>query len=144
MAESTWARDVQVMEAVRALEIEEPGGGRRDQILERTGFDKDDVNDALLALIEAGFVTGRDDGDMSERFDWSDLRLLERGRRTVKQWPLDDPSETLVRLLDERIATTDDASERSRLEKIRDTVTDVGAGVLRGVLTDLLRTGMGM
>ena len=113
--------------------------GSRDQVAAATGLDRADVNDAIIGLIGGGYVTGNDAGTMAERWDWIDLRLTGDGRRAVGQWPSTDPGETLVRLLEERIATTADPDERSRLTKVLDALTDVGTGVISGVLSDLIR-----
>lgn len=144
MAESTWDRDVRVMEVVRELERDHPPGGTRDQVAERADLDRNEANDALLGLIEGQHVRGRDDSTLAERFDWYDLRLTERGRRIVGQWPSEDPSDALMALLEERLAATDDPEEATRLRRLLDTMTDVGAGVLRDTLTALIRGATGM
>lgn len=144
MAESTWERDVQVMEAVRQLEREQPPGGTRDQVAELTGLDRADANDALLGLIEGDHVSGLDTGTLGEQFDWMSLRLTNRGRRVVGQWPSDDPADALVRLLEERLAQTENPEEASKLRRVLETVSEVGAGVLRDTLTALIRGAAGL
>ncbi len=139
MAESTWSRDVRVMEVVRDLERDKPGEGQRDDIVGRLPFTKAEINDALRGLIEGGYVIGRDGGTMAERFDWWDLRLTEKGRRAIQQWPSDDPGAALVQLLEERLEQSEDPSETTKLQRVLDTIRDVGTGVLSSVLRDLLR-----
>lgn len=139
MAQSTWTRDLRVLDAIRDLESQGSVAGSRDQVAAATGLDRADVNDAIIGLIGGGYVTGNDAGTMAERWDWMDLRLTGDGRRAVGQWPSADPGETLLRLLEERIATTADPDERSRLTKVLDALTDVGTGVISGVLSDLIR-----
>ena len=77
---------------------------------------------------------------MAERFDWWDLRLTEKGRRAIQQWPSDDPGASLVQLLEERLEQSDDPSETTKLQRVLDTIRDVGTGVLSSVLRDLLRS----
>jgi hypothetical protein len=66
------------------------------------------------------------------------LRLTERGRRTIGQWP-PGPAEALIEALNRKIATTTDPDARSALEQFRDSVVsfirDVGpqtAGTIMG------------
>lgn len=144
MAEMTWSREEQIMEAIRAFEKDRPDERTRDKLVVDTGLPKEEVNDGLRSLLEAGYVDGRDTGSMDELYDWWDLRLRERGRRAVKQWPSEDPGEALVQLLEEHISRASDSAERSRLSQVLDNVREVGTGVLRGVLTDLIRGTAGV
>ena len=144
MADFTWSRDVQVMDAVRDLELELPGRGTRDHVVERTGYARDEVTDSLRNLIDGGYVTGRDWGAKDDPHNWYDLRLTAPGRRVVGQWPSTDPADALVKLLEERLAETDDEAEATKLRRVLETVTEVGAGVLRDTLTALIRATAGI
>ena len=144
MAEDTWNREQRLMETIRAFETDRPDERTRDKLVAATGLPKDEVDDGVRALLEASYIDGRETGSMDELFDWWDLRLRERGRRAVKQWPSDDPGETLVQLLEERLSQASDPAERSRLSQVLDAVRDVGTGVLSGVLSDLVRRMAGL
>jgi hypothetical protein len=76
---------------------------------------------------------------------WSFVTLEERGLIEVAGWPADpgqDYGAQLLDLLEERIKAADDEGERTRLQRLRDTVTEVGTNVVSGVLTDLARRGL--
>lgn len=65
--------------------------------------------------------------------------LGERGARAISAWPPEDPYDALVTVLDRKLAEETNEEQRSKLQKIRDVVLDVGKGVLTAVLTDLAR-----
>lgn len=70
------------------------------------------------------------------------IKLLEKGRQEVSGWPASPGGDYGAKLLDElerRIAEADDEEERTRLQRFRDAVADVGKGVVTGVLTDMAR-----
>lgn len=67
--------------------------------------------------------------------------LTERGARAVGLWPSDDPYELLVALLDRQIAAEDSDDERTRLQRLRATVRDVGKGTVTALLVELIKAG---
>jgi hypothetical protein len=144
MVKSTWERDAQVMEAIRSFERDRPDERTGQRLSKLTDLDQGEIDEILVSLADADYVHARDEPSAAELHWWWDIRLRERGRRAVGQWPSEDPAQALIQLLEERVALTEDPVERSRLEKVLGTVRDVGTSVLSGVLRDLLRNAAGI
>ncbi len=73
-------------------------------------------------------------------------RLAPAGARAVGLWPSSDPYEALLALLDRRVVEAPDEDTRSRLRRVRDTITglgrDVGSNLIANVLVELGRGGV--
>jgi hypothetical protein len=137
MVRRTWEdRELVLLEAIAIAEqeLEEPLVSYA--LPERTGLDDIEVQRGLRALFEAGFIGGTQGGINQRLFDLENIRLLERGRRTVGQWPPENQFDSFVEVLNERIVSADSDEERSKLERIRDTV---GRDVLTSVLSSWAR-----
>jgi hypothetical protein len=70
------------------------------------------------------------------------IKLTEKGRQEVAGWPVAPGADFGAKLLDElerRIANAGDEEERTRLQRFRDAVADVGKGVVTGILADMAR-----
>jgi len=136
----TWeSREIPMLEVI-ALD-EQQGSGvplASDVIGMRAGLADRDVAVGLRALHEADYVTG---AAIHTTGGWSmiNVRLTERGRRAVGQWPSDDLADELIRILDARIERAHDEGERSRLKKLRDAALDVGRGLLSDALFEVAR-----
>ena len=103
MADSTWAeRELPVLEAVRAAEAaEESGSSRRRGIADRKVAELADmqleaVRTSLYSLCDADppYVKGEVRVSPHGGFQMTDIRLTERGRRMVGQWPAEQSTET--------------------------------------------------
>jgi hypothetical protein len=75
------------------------------------------------------------------------FRLGERALQRVAGWPGagGDLASELLALIDQRLEDpTVSEDERTRLERLRDTVGDVGKGVVSGLLTALIKSHTGV
>ena len=128
---STWnERELPLLEAVYLGEEAGEEMLTTEDAARAAGIDPDVAVRAMRGLYESGYVTGHE-GDLSAPADsYTGLRLTERGRRTIDQWP-PGPAEALIEALNRKIATTTDPDARSALEQFRDSVLsfirDVGA-----------------
>jgi len=70
------------------------------------------------------------------------IKLTEKGRQEVAGWPVAPGADFGAKLLDElerRIADAGNEEERTRLQRLRDAVADVGKSVITSILTDMAR-----
>lgn len=143
MAKPTWdARERRLLDAVAAAE--EDGAEPNAQDLgPATGLPAAEVQRGLRALYDAEFITGIVATAQSDIFDIMSIRLLERGRVTVGQWPSDDAYDALVAVLDEQIAAAKTGEERSKLERLRDLAGELGKGMVASILNAWARTILG-
>lgn len=129
MAESTWSTlEVPILEAIATLE--DMHGTNAEAIAARLDKDLDVCLKSLVSLIEAGYIAGRVDkflgGTVKVRF----IRLLERGKVQVGQWPSDaDIYENLLELLDRQMAAADKA-EQKRIGAVKDAVIKAGPNLI--------------
>ena len=96
---------------------------------------------ALEYLRKAGYI----DGQRAMQGHWHLVTLEQPGLVEVAGWPAapgEDYGAKLLDLLEERIDATEDEEQRSRLQRLRDTVVSVGTNVVSGVLTDLARRSL--
>jgi hypothetical protein len=130
-----WAdREAKVLEAILAVEEADRDRLMTDELASTTGLDEADARRALLALIESGHVSvtqklGGNHGPAIMIMP----RLREKGRRAVGQWPKDG-YDALVAILEDRIRTTSDGDEKTRLSRFLEAVR----GMSRDVLTDVI------
>lgn len=148
MAELTWhKREMPVLEAIFVAEEEEDEEGFNSVsvagIAQRVEADVNEVRRTVRALAEAGFVTGFD-ASTGSGWDLFGIRLLERGRRAVGQWPTDDPYDQLVKFLQAEIDEEADPERKNRLKKLLFTFTDVGKDVAGAVLASWFRQMLGL
>lgn len=129
MADTTWSTvEVPILEAIASLES--MNGTDAEAIASHVGIDLDVCLKALVSLIEAGYAIGRIDkflgGTVKVRF----VRLLERGKVQVGQWPSDeDIYENLLELLDRQMAAADKA-EQKRIGAVKDAVIKAGPNLI--------------
>jgi hypothetical protein len=96
---------------------------------------------ALEYLQKAEYISGR----RTMGGSWHFVTLEDRGLVEVAGWPAapgQDYGAKLLDLLEERIKAADDEGERTRLQRLRDTVVEIGTNVVSGVLTDLARRSL--
>ena len=102
----------------------------------------------VLALYEATppyvRIANLNLGSRGEVVVMDGLRLTERGRREVGQWPNENVAVALLALLDREIAAEPDYEKKSRLEKFRDAVGTVGMQVVAELIVAASRQAAGM
>jgi hypothetical protein len=113
-------------------------GVRTEDVVEELGskIDQDATALALDELVRAGYLEETMGGDQLPGPGWS--RLTEKGLQVTAGWPSASGEIALDRLLkviEERIEATT-GEERSKWERLRDGIADVGRGVLVAVLTE--------
>lgn len=136
----TWeTRELRLLEVI-ALDEEAGGtyGLASDEVGRRAEIPEREVNVGMRALNDAGFIAG---SVIHTPQGWAiiNIRLTERGRRAVGQWPSDDLAAELLRILDGRIERAPEGDERTRLQRLRDAAADVGRGLLADALFELAR-----
>jgi hypothetical protein len=134
VAEDTWvAQDRPILEAVRAAEM---ASERLNSLTAGAagGLEGDGAGWAVQDLVEGGFLIGARADSGAEAFDsYIGLRLTERGRRAVGQWP-GDPVTFFMAQLDRRIAEMLEGDERTRTQRARSHLGDIAKGVLASAL----------
>jgi hypothetical protein len=148
VAESTWeSRELPVLEALRALEVEREA--RRHpkidlgEVADRVELPRHAVDAAAQALYEADppYISGTPAWGTGP---WQviNLRLTERGRRAVRQWPSDEVYEAFVGALQRRIDAEPDEVKRGKLEALLTHALDVGKGMVGSALVEALKYGL--
>lgn len=144
-AGSQWERrDLPLLEKVAELEGDDDSLVASHGVLaDALGADWDEahVTASLRRLVQADYLAATDISTFAGPY-WMSIGLTERGRRAVGLWPSDDVATALLAVLDERIATADDAEEQARWRKLRDGAATVGQGVLTGVLIETVKRGL--
>jgi DNA-binding IclR family transcriptional regulator len=130
MAVSTWeAREQPLLEAIAERE-----GDRQlsnHMLAEATGLEQRTVDIGLRALLDAEYIAAHN--RVAELCYLLDIRLLERGRRAVRQWPpsSEAAAEAFVNLVNVQIETASDSVERSKWVRLRDAVTGLGGEAIK-------------
>jgi hypothetical protein len=144
MAEETWqTQERPILEAVRAGEID---GTLLDS---RTagaavGLDETASGWAAQELVNAGYITGVDAGSLAEPFTaYLNLRLTEKGRRAVGQWP-PGAAEAFFAELERLIAHEKDPEHRRRLERWLELGREVGADIVGSAIVVGAQVAMGL
>lgn len=148
MAGQTWSvRELPILEAIFNLEEAKDEHGFNSvgpgDVAEEVGLDLDEVRRGIRALYEAGFVEGND-ASSGAGWDLFGLRLLERGRRAVGQWPTDDPYVSLVKMIESQIAAEPEGERKTRMKKLLGTLTEVGSDVAGSVLSAFVQQTLGL
>jgi hypothetical protein len=143
MATGTWqTRELPILEAIAAAEAAGEDINS-DDIPTATGIPQVAVTGGLRALLDAGMIAGARINTFGG-FGMLMIRLREKGRRAVGQWPTGDPVSDLVRLIEARELAAADPLERGRLRALLDAVVDVGKGTASDLLASLIRQTTGM
>ncbi len=149
MAEETWnSRAIPIMEAI-AVNEDPHEMVTLDDLSQATGLSHVEVEVELERLIDGEYIQGDIHRTMAggQRGHWrlDGSVLLERGSRTVGQWPSDDPYEALLALIDKRLLdTTLDEASKTKLQRFHSTLVDVGKGTAGGVLAALIKASVGL
>lgn len=147
---SGWQLDVvPVLQAAYVIEqrLGPTDGITQDAVNAQIGRQPGDLatTTALIQLSAAGYL--RDERSVDQVDGPSFFRLGERALQQVADWPGagGDLAGELLALIDQRIADPDVADdERGRLVRLRETVGDVGKGVVTGLLTALANSQTGL
>jgi hypothetical protein len=140
MVTRTWEdREQRLLEAIGAAE-EEGREARADKLNSPTGLTQDQVERGLQALHDAGYIEGIDVTAQGDIFDLLNIRLLERGRRAVGQWPAEDQYAALLEVLEAQIAASQDPEQRTKLERLREAAIGLGQGMLATILNAWARS----
>lgn len=143
--QQTW--EVLEIPVLLAIRDAEEGGTADDldvgQLALATGIEKQKVAAAIRALYDAAFLTGNP-YSMLDGWFLIGMRLLEKGRRVIGQWPANDPYDALVALLETQISHEDDQEKRGKLVGFRDALIGVGQGVATDVLAAFVRQAVGL
>ena len=144
MATPTWeTHELPILEAIaeRAASI---GGPRWEELVELVGLPADQVQLALRRLYENDYIDGIDVTSMGDAgFELLDIKLLEPALRIVGIWPR-EPYEEFLRALERRIGDETDPERRSRLERLRDALIQMGESVATSVLTEVVKRSVGL
>lgn len=137
-----------VLEAVAALEGEEDLLSM-PELARRAGVEVDLVMVEVDRLLAGGYLGGEVNkvmmGGDPEGVRLMDPVLLERGARAVGVWPTDDPFDGLLTLIDRRLLDDSlDAETRTKLQRFRGVLVDVGKGAAGGLLAALIRAQLGV
>ena len=144
MARSTWqARELPILEAIAAAE-EADAAIDSDGLATATGLPETAVCRGLAALMDGEYISGDDVSSQTTPFALLDVRLRERGRRAVGQWPSEDPFDGLIAVLEARLAEETNTERKGKLGALLDAVRGVGRDVAVAVLTDLVKQHMGV
>jgi hypothetical protein len=108
------------------------------------GLDETASGWAVQDLVDEGFLRGVKDGSAAYRFmGYFDLRLTERGRRAVGQWP-PGAIDALLAELDRHIARERDPEKKGRLQRWRDAAAEVAPEVVGSAIGAFTSTAMGL
>jgi hypothetical protein len=142
MADDTWkTQERPILEAVRAGELSR-NFLDSESASEAVGLDVNEGAWVVQSLIEDGFLKGGDGSDASMAYDfYMRLRLTEKGRRAIGQWPA-TAADAFLAELDRRIELEEDPAARSRLERWREAASDVTKQVIAGVIVAAGQAGM--
>lgn len=113
---------------------------RADELGEPTGLALDNVQRGLQALYDADYIDGIVATTQQDIFDLLNIRLLDRGRRAVGQWPAEDQYTALMQVLDRQIASSGDPAEKTKLERLRDAAIGLGEGMVATILNAWARS----
>lgn len=145
MAERTWEdRELPLLETVFQLEEagEHPSSITTEALAERSGLDEGRTVQTVWGLGLGDYLVLKDGSTMGNR-SYYGISLMEKGRRSIKQWPPEAGYEAFLDLLRMQQAREDDPEQKRKLGKVIDSVSDVGKNVLGSVISALIRQGIG-
>lgn len=141
-----------MLEAIRAIEVDRAARGvpyvdvpHTSMIAEHSDLPLSDVKASVRDLLEAypAYITASDASDVTE-WDVMGIRLTERGRRAVGQWPGGDAYDSLLEVLDSHIEAETEPDQRAALEKFRDGALQVTREVGVSLLTAWMKSQTGL
>jgi DNA-binding MarR family transcriptional regulator len=136
-----YRRDLRILERVALAEVAGAEEVTTWDLAAELGLDQHDVTLGLQALKEADFVHwnampryGRD----MYKLLWP--RLKERGRRTLRKWPVDG-YDALLAILEERIEAEREPDERSKLMRLLTALRGMSRDVAVEVIAAMIMRG---
>lgn len=139
MAEDRWySLDVPILEFIDSRR-QKAGVITAREIAEAIKADPIEVGTELEGLCEDNYVAAKlYKPGAAPRGEWQLNRcaLADKGLRVVGARPSGDPYEALVKLLDRRIEETEDADQKSKLQKFMSSVGDIGKATVSGLLVE--------
>jgi hypothetical protein len=147
MTESTWETvALPILEHVAA--VEDDAGFRGilsvSELAAAINQPPTRVESDLHRLFEGGYLLGRMGAGFGEPDFMTMPRLSDLGARTVGKWPPNDPYELLLRLVEQRIDSAADDQERSRWQRVRAAITDVGKAGVAGLMVEATKAITGL
>lgn len=143
MVTLTWQdRERRILEHV--LQAWEDGEyAQIDDIAQAVELDHDKAMRVVEVLRDEGYVTAA--GVLNDPH-LVDIEPTAKARRAVGQWPTpaDELYDRLIAVLDERIANEPDERERTRLQRARNALADVGRNVIASALVEAMKYGAGL
>ena len=147
MAQSTWDLALRILEYIGVVEDDEHHGGilSVEDLVEALDEPPKAVENELRRLHAGGYILGKLDGGMAEYDTFvAGPGLSDLGARMIGKWPPNDPYEVLLQLLDERIQGASSCDERSRWERIREGLIDIGKSGAGGLVVELGKAVAGL
>ncbi|MFE3449607.1 hypothetical protein ACFXJ8_11795 [Nonomuraea sp. NPDC059194] len=145
----TWeSRDLPVLQAI--VDLADENGGRVDwtEVVERTGFERADVQKALIALEGEQppfFDTTNSAGSLSGPKIELVHSVTGHARRTVGTWPTAEGlAKQIIAGLEEAAAAEPDEEKRSRIKQTAAWLGNTGWSVLLGVAGNAVSKGVGL
>lgn len=103
-------------------------------------LDQDEVEETARRLLRAGYIDAVDASGSAD-LELLEIRLEEKARVRLGQWPGDEIGEAFLALLRQQADTTTDEGERRRLDNAVSSLAAIGGQTLSGILTQLLMRG---
>ncbi|MGH8905984.1 MAG: hypothetical protein ACRD0K_05625 [Egibacteraceae bacterium] len=147
MAESTWARvALPILEHIATIEDDESHSGilSVEDIAGVLGQPAQRVQNEVRRLHTSGYLLGKLYGGHDSNDFLVGPGLSDLGARAVGKWPPNDPYGLLVHLLEQRISSAPNREERSRWQRIRDGVVDIGTSGAGGLVVELTKAMTGL
>ncbi len=116
-----------------------------EELAEDLELTESDIARSLRRLFEAEppLILGVEVASFGAEYALLDLRLSERGRRYVGNWPLEEAGTAMLSMIEERANDSTSRAERSKWEKFRAVAVEVGAPTLGELIAALVARGIG-
>lgn len=140
MAKDTWAsREMPILQAIAEKDQAGKTIERISELASATGLPRQLVEAGVRRLLEAEMIEGLDASSF-DGFELLEIRLRERGRRSIGSWPNDtDAYAEFVRLLDQRVQAEEDPDERGRFERLREAAKRIGESGVGSLLAEFIK-----
>lgn len=127
--ESTWAsRDLPVLTAVVELWEEtfpSTSSIGRLEVVQRTGLANDDVDRAISALIEAGYLEWVPNRGGDRIYSWRITGISSGARRLVGQWP--SPEELVKQIVSALEVAAENEPDAEKRSKLKSAASSIGS-----------------
>lgn len=144
LVEDTWNRlALPILEAVFRFEEADAEGTQTSDVAQATGLELEPTRRELRRLYEDGLVIG-EVLSWTGPWDMYGIRLSGQARRQIGQWPPEDSYDALLEVLRLQIENEQDPDQRTRLERLRETIGEVGQSVVSTVLAAYLKNQIGL